>query len=71
MSSTTPLPVGVGYGVVVGIGFFFAAVMCGISYIQVGLIPTERGVGIILSSQNIESIHKILHQDKRGVQHCQ
>lgn len=35
MSSTTPLPVGVGYGVVVGIGFFFAAVMCGISYIQV------------------------------------
>lgn len=35
MSSVQPLPVGVGYGVVVGIGFFFAAVMCGISYIQV------------------------------------
>lgn len=35
MSSIQPLPVGVGYGVVVGIGFFFAAVMCGISYIQV------------------------------------
>ncbi|CAD6563839.1 MAG: hypothetical protein ASARMPREDX12_000089 [Alectoria sarmentosa] len=34
MSSIQPLPVGVGYGVVVGIGFFFAAVMCGISYIQ-------------------------------------
>ena len=34
-SSLTPLPVGVGYGVVVGIGFFFALVMCGISYIQV------------------------------------
>ena len=34
MSSLQPLPVGVGYGVVVGIGFFFAAVMCGISYIQ-------------------------------------
>jgi len=38
MSSTAPLPVGVGYGVVVGIGFFFAAVMSGISYIQVGII---------------------------------
>ena len=35
MSPIQPLPVGVGYGVVVGIGFFFAAVMCGISYIQV------------------------------------
>ena len=34
-SSLTPLPVGVGYGVVVGIGFFFAVLMCGISYIQV------------------------------------
>ena len=41
MSSTTPLPVGVGYGVVVGIGFFFAAVMCGISYIQVRIISSE------------------------------
>ncbi|KAJ7741924.1 solute symporter family transporter [Mycena maculata] len=28
------LPVGVGYGVVCGIGFFFAIVMCGISYLQ-------------------------------------
>ena len=36
MSTITPLPLGVGYGVVVGIGFFFAALMCGISYIQVG-----------------------------------
>lgn len=34
-STTTTLPVGVGYGVVVGIGFFFASVMCGITYIQV------------------------------------
>ena len=32
--TTTVLPVGVGYGVVVGIGFFFAAIMCGISWIQ-------------------------------------
>ncbi|KAJ7109606.1 solute symporter family transporter [Mycena crocata] len=30
----TILPVGVGYGVVVGIGFFFAFLMCGISYLQ-------------------------------------
>jgi multidrug transporter EmrE-like cation transporter len=38
MSSTTIapiLPVGVGYGVVVGIGFFFALVMAFVSYIQV------------------------------------
>lgn len=43
MSSSTPLPAGVGYGVVVGVGFFFAFVMCCISYIQVrellGLYP--------------------------------
>ncbi|KAJ7025485.1 Sodium:solute symporter family-domain-containing protein [Mycena alexandri] len=31
----TTLPIGVGYGVVVGIGFFFAFLMCGISYLQV------------------------------------
>ena len=37
-SITTPLPVGVGYGVVVGIGFFFAAVMCGISQIQASIV---------------------------------
>ncbi|KAJ7468088.1 solute symporter family transporter [Mycena latifolia] len=30
----TILPIGVGYGVVVGIGFFFAFIMCGISYLQ-------------------------------------
>ncbi|KAJ7181472.1 solute symporter family transporter [Mycena crocata] len=30
----TILPIGVGYGVVVGIGFFFALLMCGISYLQ-------------------------------------
>lgn len=29
------LPQGVGYAVVVGIGFFFAALMCGVSYVQV------------------------------------
>jgi hypothetical protein len=29
------LPVGAGYGVVVGIGFFFALVMYGISFLQV------------------------------------
>ena len=32
------LPVGVGYGVVVGIGFFFAILMCGISFLQVSEI---------------------------------
>lgn len=38
MSSKTVapiLPVGVGYGVVVGIGFFFALVMALVSYVQV------------------------------------
>lgn len=37
MSSTSGaqiLPVGAGYGVVVGIGFFFAFIMMGISYLQ-------------------------------------
>ncbi|KAI4636698.1 hypothetical protein J4E93_011043 [Alternaria ventricosa] len=36
MSETAkvPLPVGAGYGVVVGIGFFFAFLMMGISYLQ-------------------------------------
>lgn len=36
MSSTGAqiLPVGAGYGVVVGIGFFFAFVMMGIAYLQ-------------------------------------
>lgn len=33
----TVLPQGVGYAVVVGIGFFFAALMCGVSYVQVRL----------------------------------
>lgn len=31
----TVLPQGAGYAVVVGIGFFFAALMIGVSYIQV------------------------------------
>lgn len=31
----TVLPQGAGYAVVVGIGFFFAALMCGVSYVQV------------------------------------
>jgi hypothetical protein len=30
------LPQGAGYGVVIGIGFFFALVMAGVSYLQVG-----------------------------------
>ncbi len=34
-SVSTVLPVGAGYGVVVGIGFFFTAVMIGISMLQV------------------------------------
>lgn len=33
-TAVTPLPVGAGYGVVVGIGFFFAFLMMGISYLQ-------------------------------------
>ena len=38
MNSTTIAPIlpeGVGYGVVVGIGFFFALLMAFVSYIQV------------------------------------
>lgn len=40
MSTTSPAPVlpqGAGYGVVVGIGFFFAVLMAGISVLQVCL----------------------------------
>lgn len=40
MSTTSPAPVlpqGAGYGVVVGIGFFFAILMAGISMLQVYL----------------------------------
>ncbi|KAI9712351.1 MAG: hypothetical protein M1820_001564 [Bogoriella megaspora] len=33
-SVATTLPVGVGYGVVVGVGFFFTFIMMGISYLQ-------------------------------------
>ena len=52
MSSSQPLPVGVGYGVVVGIGFFFAAVMCGISYIQVGCAWTGSIMTVNDQAQN-------------------
>lgn len=38
------LPQGVGYAVVVGIGFFFALLMCGVSYVQV------RGIRIVQES---------------------
>ncbi|KAJ7155761.1 solute symporter family transporter [Mycena filopes] len=33
-NAATILPIGIGYGVVVGIGFFFALLMCGISGLQ-------------------------------------
>lgn len=39
------LPQGAGYGVVVGIGFFFALVMYFVSYIQVCLAPIRRPLG--------------------------
>jgi hypothetical protein len=43
MSTIAPvLPQGAGYGVVVGIGFFFAFVMAGIAYIQVGFIELRH-----------------------------
>jgi multidrug transporter EmrE-like cation transporter len=35
------LPLGVGYGVVVGIGFLFAFVMVGISMLQVTIKPSH------------------------------
>ena len=46
MSSTvaTVLPVGAGYGVVVGVGFFFAFVMGGISMLQVGKASSTKKV---------------------------
>ncbi len=38
-SVSTVLSEGVGYGVVVGIGFFFTVVMTGISMLQVYFLP--------------------------------
>jgi len=61
MSTTTPLPVGVGYGVVVGIGFFFALVMSGISWIQVAITPQ---MGLYRLLKNIEPLHQILDQNE-------
>ena len=61
MSTTTPLPVGVGYGVVVGIGFFFALIMWGISWIQVEITP-QRGPYSLL--KNVEPLHQILYQNE-------
>lgn len=41
----TVLPQGAGYAVVVGIGFFFAALMIGVSYIQVkDALPKQQNV---------------------------
>ena len=51
-SITPPLPVGVGYGVVVGIGFFFAAVMCGISQIQASLVNWRNPPRLVLISSS-------------------
>lgn len=68
-SSLTPLPVGVGYGVVVGIGFFFALVMCGISYIQVCIYLRDCGQNA--DSHMTEPLHQVLHQGQRGVQYRQ
>ena len=50
-TTSTALPVGVGYGVVVGVGFFFAFLMCGISWVQVGTEDVSY-VRIIDNSQN-------------------
>ena len=39
-ANATILPQGAGYGVVVGIGFFFAFLMTGVSWVQVALPPS-------------------------------
>lgn len=42
MTTVNPiLPQGAGYGVVVGIGLFFAILMSGISYLQVSLLTAS------------------------------
>jgi multidrug transporter EmrE-like cation transporter len=48
-NSSVVLPVGAGYGVVVGIGFFFALVMAGISFLQVrNMIKIASFLGFLL-----------------------
>jgi hypothetical protein len=57
-NSSIVLPVGAGYGVVVGIGFFFALVMYGISFLQVRNmleIATFLGFPLVLSWSEIFS----------------
>jgi hypothetical protein len=71
MASTTvapTLPEGAGYGVVVGIGFFFTVVMAGISWAQVSYFLHDQLIGssILLCT---EPIHQILYQSKRRVQY--
>ena len=60
-SPATVLPVGVGYGVVVGVGFFFAFLMCGISFIQVGHMLAKLGRRL---TKGLEPVHQILYQAK-------
>ncbi len=63
MSSTTVatvLPVGAGYGVVVGVGFFFAFIMVGISMLQVREPSFTKSTW---TDAPLEPVHEILNQN--------
>lgn len=64
MSDTvsTVLPQAVGYGVVVGIGFFFTVVMIGISMLQVRLLGQCKVSQ--LTKFIPEQIYQLLDQDQ-------
>jgi hypothetical protein len=63
MSTTTAvLPQGAGYGVVVGIGFFFALVMAGVSWMQVGI--TGGNLIAIGSPSTAEQVYALFDQNE-------
>lgn len=65
-NDATVLSQGVGYGVVVGIGFFFSVVMIGISMLQVFSQTVEVVTRI---DALLEQIHSVFYEDVRRVQH--
>jgi hypothetical protein len=59
---STVLPQAVGYGVVVGIGFFFTVVMIGISMLQVYVLYQQNMSPT--TKYHSEQIYQLLNQDQ-------
>lgn len=68
-SSAQILPAGAGYGVVIGVGFFFAFV----SFRPESLLFVYLLIIMIGNDGHLpspEQIYTLQHQDQRGVQYC-